>query len=122
MKTSREYIAGAMFAWSLTIGLNTVEAATRELRRCDYANQQFRHDQSELQRDEKELASDINVLRKSLRQHASQDRIARLQYLIRQDWHQIVMDRGQSRLCHEEQEPNLATQRVFQKIQGGRRS
>jgi len=122
VKTRKKYIAIAAFTLSLSLGLNTGDSATRKLWHCDYPKQQLRHDQNELQRDEEELASDIDVLRISLRHHESQERIARLQYLIRQDWNQIVVDRGQSWLCHEKQEPNLATRRVFQKIQNGPRS
>ncbi len=121
MKTRRDFITGAMFACCLAIGVNSVEAAALQRRSCDYALQPFRQDKSELQRDEKELESDINVLRKLLRRHSSQERIARLRYLVRQDWHQIVLDRGHSRPCQEDQSQYLVNRRVDQNAQSERR-
>lgn len=122
MKTWRNYIAGAMFAWTLSKGLNTVAVATNERPRCDYACQQFQHAKIELQRDEKNLDSDETLLRQSLRQHGSQEQIERLRHQIQKDWNQIVLDRGHSKPGQEHQTPNLANRHGDQKAQGDRRS
>jgi hypothetical protein len=121
MNTWRDYIAGAMFAWFLSNGLN-VEAAVNEHRRCDYACQQFQHAKSELQRDEKNLDSDVTLLRQSLRHHGSQEQIERLRHQVQQDWDQIVLDRGHSKPGQEDQTPNLANRHIDQKAQSHRRS
>lgn len=112
MKTWRDIIAGALFVCCLSIGINSVAQAAHQHWSCDYSRPPFRQDKSELRRDEKALESDVNVLRKLLRHHGSQERIARLRYLVRQDWSQIVLDRGQSRPCPEDQSQNLVN-RVF---------
>jgi hypothetical protein len=122
MKSRKDYIAGAMFAWCLSIGPSTVEAAAHQHWGCDYAYQQFRHDKSELERDEKDLESDVNFLRKSLRHHASQEQIERLRRQVQQDWNQIVLDRGHSKPGQEDQTPNLANRHIDQKAQSNRRS
>jgi hypothetical protein len=120
MKSWRNIIAGALFLCCLSIGIKTVAQAAHQHRSCDSSYRPFRQDKSELRRDEKELESDINVLRKLLRRHSSQDRIARLRYLTRQDWHQVVLDRGQPRLCQEDQNQNLVNRRVDQNAQSER--
>lgn len=122
MKTRRDYIAGAMFVWSLSSGLSTVEAASNKHPRCDYACQQFRLVKSELQRDEKNLDSDVTLLRQSLRDHASQELIERLRHQVQQDWNQIVLDRGHSKPAQVDQTLNLANGHIDQKAQSDRRS
>ena len=122
MKTGKDYIAGAMFAWALSTGLNTVEAAANEHPRCDYACQQFRHVKSALQRDEKNLDSDVTLLRQSLRDHASQELIERLRHQVQQDWNQVVLDRGDSKPGQVDQTPNLANRHIDHKAQSNRRS
>jgi hypothetical protein len=122
MKSRKDFIAGAMFAWSLSNGLNTVEAAVNEHPRCDYACQQFRQVKREFQRDEKNLDSDVTLLRQSLRHHGNQEQIERLRRQVRQDWEQVVLDRGHSKAGQEDQMPNLANRHIDQKAQSHRRS
>jgi hypothetical protein len=116
MKSWRAYLASALFAWCLSFGGVGVEAAVHKRRGCDAATLRHWHDQSELRRDEKEFESDLNSLRRLLQSHATSERISRLRFLVRQDWAQIVMDRGQSRLCHAEAPANLAAGRDSQKF------
>ena len=112
MNIRRDCIAGAIFALCLSIGPNTVEADTHEHRGYDHARPQVRPDTNDLLRDEKDFVSDVNSLRKSLRRHASQERIEMLRYLVREDWNQIVMDRANP--SEEDQTLNLATRRIEQ--------
>jgi hypothetical protein len=103
MKSRKDYIAGATFAWALSNELNTLEVPTNERLRCDYACQQFLLVRSDLQRDEKNLDSDVTLLRNPLRQHGSQEQIEGLRRQVQQDWNQIVLDRSHSKSGHEDQ-------------------
>ena len=96
MLFNRTQIVAAQFALCLTIVTHTVGAATLDVHDCDSACRSLRAKKIELQRDERDLASDVRLLRRSLRHHASQERIERLRYLVKEDWGQIVTDRSQA--------------------------
>jgi hypothetical protein len=88
----RSCVVGSLLACNLAF---TVTLAQGRWSR-DGSEKQIRTDKSDLQRDDEQLAADVNYLRKSLRQHKSQELITQLRYQVRQDWQQIVLDRGHS--------------------------
>lgn len=96
MMFNRNQIVAALFALCLTVVTHAVDAATVDVHDCDSACRTMRAKRFELQRDERDLASDVRELRRSLRQHVSHERIESLRYLVREDWGQIVMDRSQA--------------------------
>jgi len=96
MLFNRKQIVAALFASCLTIVTLAVDAATVDVDDCNSACRSMRAKKIELQRDERDLASDVRLLRRSLRHHVSHDRIESLRYLVREDWGQIVTDRSQA--------------------------
>jgi hypothetical protein len=111
-----------MFACSLFFPISALFASAQENGRPLRAHEQVCLDKSELQRDEERLKTDVESLRKSLRQHGSQEQIERLRRQVQQDWNQIVLDRGHSKPGQEDQTPNLANRHIDKKGQSNRRS
>jgi hypothetical protein len=122
MKISGTYIAGAILASSLALGVHGMRAVAHERGRPDHAHEPSHHYQSELQRDQQQFETDGKNLIKSLGRRASQEQIAREQNRVRQDWQNIVLDRGQSRPAPQDQIQNLASRRGKRVLQNAPRS
>jgi hypothetical protein len=107
----RSYVVGSLFACILSFAVSIGIALSLGHRSREGSQKQVRNDRSELQRDADRLASDVSDLRNLLLQHQSQEHIAELRDQVRQDWHQIVLDRGHADLYREDQIPNLVNRR-----------
>jgi hypothetical protein len=90
----RNFIVAALLASCLAIASQPVDAAMFKVHDCDDACRRMRDKNIELTLDEFDLQSDVGLLRRLMRRHASQKRIEMLRHLIQEDWFQIVMDRG----------------------------
>jgi hypothetical protein len=101
MILKRDRIAACLFISWLAIIAHAVEAAVLDARGCDYACWRMREKKIELKDDETDLQSDVNMLRRLLLHHASQQRIDMLRNRIQEDWSQIVMARGLTRELKE---------------------
>jgi hypothetical protein len=110
MKAMQRYISQAILAVVLTLGISNVRVAGQE-RGGPVAVKQSARDNSELQRDVQDFETDVKTLRQSLRRHANQERIAGARNRVRQDWYNIVLDRGLSRSAPNDLIQNLAAQR-----------
>jgi hypothetical protein len=103
MKAMRRYISQAMLTGVLTLGISNARVAGQER-----GGPVAARDHSELQRDLQDFETDVKTLRRSLRRHANQERIARARNRVRQDWYNIVLDRGLSRSAPNDLNQNLA--------------
>jgi hypothetical protein len=101
MILKRDRIAACLFISWLAIIAHAVEAAVLDARGCDYACWRMREKKIDLKDDETDLQSDVNMLRRLLLHHASQQRIDMLRNRIQEDWSQIVMARGLTRELKE---------------------
>jgi len=110
MEAMQRYISPAMLTVVLTLGISCVRAAGQE-RWGPVAVKQSARDNSELQQDVQDFETDVNTLRESLRRHANQERIARARNRVRQDWYNIVLDRGLWRSAPNDLNQNLADRR-----------
>jgi hypothetical protein len=115
----RSYVAGSLFACSLTFTVSIGNALAHGRWSRDGSEKQIRTHKSDLQRDEELLAADVSYLRKSLRQNKSQKLITQLRYQVRQDWQQIVLDRGHSAPDQVDQTPSLVNRRHLRNAQNG---
>lgn len=111
MMFKREPMVAALFASCLVMLAYAVDAATLDVRACDYACRRMRDKKIEMKRDENDLQSDVGLLKRSLRQRASQERIEMLRYRIEEDWSQIVMDRSDARALRQSQSMDIANER-----------
>lgn len=114
MMFKKDRIVAALFASCLAIVTHAVDAAPLGVRGRDFAGRRMHDENSELRRDDKELLTDVNLLRSSLRHHASQERIEMLRCLVREDWSQIVTDRGHPRVSSQGRSLNIAAGRFNQ--------
>lgn len=96
MNMRKLFLAGSVFSCALAFALGKGVTLGRERWRPDAGQRIDYNGESDLQVDEELFAIDINELRESLRDHADQEHIARLRYLVSRDWHQIIADRGQA--------------------------
>jgi hypothetical protein len=107
----RNYVIGSLLACSLTFTVSIGNALAQGRWNHDGSEKQIRTDKSDLLRDEEQLAADVSYLRKSLRQNKCQELITQLRYQVRQDWQQIVLDRGHSGSERLDQTSNLVNRR-----------
>jgi hypothetical protein len=111
MVMTRRYFVGSLCACILSflvvIGMPLAQGRWNR----DEGEKAVRIVDSEMQRDQDRLASDVSALRKSLGQHKSQEIITQLRYQVRQDWQQIVLDRGHSGSERLDQTSNLVNRR-----------
>ena len=121
MKAMQRYISPALLTMVLTLGISCVRAAGQE-RGGPVAVKQSARDNSELQRDVQDFETDVKTLRESLRRHANQERIARARNRVRQDWYNIVLDRGLWRSAPNDLNQNLADRRGKQVLHHRTRS
>jgi hypothetical protein len=119
MVVKRSYFAGSMVVCTLTFTVSIGSALAQGQWTRDAIEKQIRTEKSDLQRDEEQLAADVSYLRKSLRQRKSQELITQLRYQVRQDWQQIVLDRGHSDSEREDQTSNLVNRRHKRNAQSG---
>lgn len=110
MMFNRDPMVAALAAWCLVMLVNAVDAATLDVRACNYACRRMRDKKIEMKRDETDLQSDVGLLRRSLRHHATHERIDRLRYRIEEDWNQIVMDRSDARALRRGQSMDIANE------------
>ncbi len=119
MVVKRSYFAGSMVVGALMFTVIIGSALAQGRWNRDGSEKQIRTDKSDLQRDEELLTADVSYLRKSLRQNKSQKLITQLRYQVRQDWQQIVLDRGHSAPDQMDQMPNLVNRRHKRTAQNG---
>ncbi len=114
MISKRSYVIGSLLACTLTFTVTLAQGhGSRD------GEKQSRPELSDLQRDEEQLAADVSSLRNSLRLHKSRERIEQLRYQVRQDWQQIVLDRGHSDSDQVDQTSNLVNRRHRQNAHTG---
>ena len=111
--------AGSMVVGALIFTVSIGSALAQGQSNRGESEKQIRTDKSDLQRDEEQLAADVSYLRKSLRQRKSQALITQLRDQVRQDWRQIVLDRGHSDPDQMDQTSNLVNRRHKRNAQTG---
>jgi|SRR3990172_1366988 len=105
MASKGYYFSKAVLGLTLSFGLTAV-ALAHEGRDC--TNEPLSFVQSELRQDEQQLVTDQSSLRRSLIKKATDHKqIALLRQQVRQDWLQIVSDRGYPNRIQEDLSPEF---------------
>jgi hypothetical protein len=96
MKTRKAIIAGCIVSFSLIFAASIYSAAHGKSMKSERTREVHRS-YSELERDQEMLATDMRKLRRDLRRGVGGMQISLEREVIRQDWLNIVVDRGLKR-------------------------